>query len=249
MTLDWWTLGLQTINVVILVWLLSRFLFKPVARIVAARQAEAGRLLDEAAAARTAAEAEREQAAAARAALAAEREAALRAVEQEVQDTRSHLLAETQREAERLRAQAEAALAAQRSSAQARVEEQASTLALDIAAHLLARLPDSLRVTAFLDGLVEGLEQLAPAARQSLVDDRQALILRAPRALAEDELQRCRAALRGVLGDELRLTPAVEPALIAGLELEGSSVVVRNSFRADLARLQRELSRHDHADA
>ncbi|MNG11660.1 ATP synthase subunit delta [compost metagenome] len=62
-------------------------------------------------------------------------------------------------------------------------------------------------------------------------------------------MQRCRAALRDVLGDELRLTPVVEPRLIAGLELEGSSVVVRNSFRADLARLQRELSRHDHADA
>ncbi|SEJ61240.1 F-type H+-transporting ATPase subunit b [Pseudomonas linyingensis] len=249
MTLDWWTLGLQTINVVILVWLLSHFLFKPVAQIVAARQQEAGRLLDEAAATRTAAEAERQQAVEARQALAAEREAGLKAVEQEVASTREHLLAEVQREIEQQRAQAEAAQAAQRSSARLQAEEQAGALALDIAAHLLARLPDNLRVTAFLDGLVEGLEQLAPAARQSLVDDRQALILRAPRALAEDELQRCRAALRGALGDELRLTPEVEPALIAGLELEGSSVVVRNSFRADLARLQRELSRHDHADA
>ena len=70
MSLDWWTLGLQTFNVVILVWLLARFLFKPVARIVAARQQEAGRLLDEAAASKAAAEGERQQAAQARAALA-----------------------------------------------------------------------------------------------------------------------------------------------------------------------------------
>ncbi|SER42552.1 ATP synthase F0 subcomplex B subunit [Azotobacter beijerinckii] len=249
MTLDWWTLGLQTINVVVLVWLLSRFLFKPVVRIAAARQQEAGRLLDEAAAARAAAELERQRAAEAHAELAAQREAALAAVEQEAAHSREQLLAEARREADRQREQAEAELAAQRRSAQALAEDQATALALDIAAHLLARVPDSLRVEAFLGGLVEGLDQLAPAARQTLLDDREALTLRAPRALAEDELQRCREALARSLGGELRLTVAVEPGLIAGLELEGSSAVVRNSFRADLARLQRELSRHDHADA
>jgi F-type H+-transporting ATPase subunit b len=52
MTIDWWTLGLQTINLLVLVALLGHFLLKPLAAIVAARQAEAQRLLDEAASAR-----------------------------------------------------------------------------------------------------------------------------------------------------------------------------------------------------
>jgi F-type H+-transporting ATPase subunit b len=249
MTLDWWTLGLQTINVVVLVWLLSRFLFRPVARIVAERQQQAGRLLDEATAAKAAAESERQQAQAAREALAAQREAALNTMQREVAAARERLLAEARNEAERQRAQAEAALAAQRHGARLQLEAQAGALALDIAAHLLARLPDSLRITAFLDGLVEGLEQLAPAARQTLCAERGALTLRAARALDAAELQRCRAALAPALGGEPQLRVEVEPALIAGLELEGSSAVVRNSFRADLARLQRELARHDLADA
>lgn len=248
MTLDWWTLGLQTINVVVLVWLLSRFLFRPVVRIVAERQQQAGRLLDEAAAAKATAEAERQQAQAAREELAAQREAALAAVQREAAAARERLLADAHAEAERQRVQAEAALQAQRLAAQAQLEAQAGTLALDIATHLLARLPDSLRVTAFIDGLVEGLEQLAPAARQTLCAEHGALTLRAPRPLAADELQRCRAALAPALGGEPQLRVEVEPGLIAGLELEGSSAVVRNSFRADLARLQRELSRHDLAD-
>ena len=44
MKIDWWTLGLQAVNVLILVWLLSRFLFKPVAAIIAERQQAATRL-------------------------------------------------------------------------------------------------------------------------------------------------------------------------------------------------------------
>jgi F-type H+-transporting ATPase subunit b len=50
MRIDWWTLALQTANVLILIWLLSRFLFRPVAEIVARRQDEANKLLADAAA-------------------------------------------------------------------------------------------------------------------------------------------------------------------------------------------------------
>jgi F-type H+-transporting ATPase subunit b len=40
MQFDWWTLALQTVNFLILVWLLHRFLYKPVLGIVDARRAE-----------------------------------------------------------------------------------------------------------------------------------------------------------------------------------------------------------------
>ncbi|MDU1693666.1 MAG: ATPase, partial [Bradyrhizobium sp.] len=33
MTIDWWTVGLQAVNVTILVWLLARFFWRPVAGI------------------------------------------------------------------------------------------------------------------------------------------------------------------------------------------------------------------------
>jgi F-type H+-transporting ATPase subunit b len=57
MTIDWWTLGLQTVNVLVLVWILARFLFKPVAKIIAERQEAAQDALDEAEAARAEAQA------------------------------------------------------------------------------------------------------------------------------------------------------------------------------------------------
>ena len=52
MHIDWWTLALQTVNVLVLIWLLARFFFRPVVDIVAKRQEEANKLLADAAAAR-----------------------------------------------------------------------------------------------------------------------------------------------------------------------------------------------------
>ncbi|AOH87284.1 hypothetical protein AWL63_24355 (plasmid) [Sphingomonas panacis] len=48
MHIDWWTLALQAINVLILVWLLARFLYRPVMKVIADRQAAADALLSEA---------------------------------------------------------------------------------------------------------------------------------------------------------------------------------------------------------
>lgn len=48
MHLDPWTLALQTINVLVLVWLLAHFLFRPVAAIIAARRAASDALMTDA---------------------------------------------------------------------------------------------------------------------------------------------------------------------------------------------------------
>ncbi|MBN8902597.1 MAG: F0F1 ATP synthase subunit alpha, partial [Rhodospirillales bacterium] len=48
MQIDWWTLGLQAVNVLILIWILSRFLFRPVAAMIEQRRAAAAKLIDEA---------------------------------------------------------------------------------------------------------------------------------------------------------------------------------------------------------
>src|ERR1700722_13352918 len=48
MTLNWWTLGIQTVNVVILIWLLGRFFWRPVAAMIEQRRAAAQRIVAEA---------------------------------------------------------------------------------------------------------------------------------------------------------------------------------------------------------
>jgi F-type H+-transporting ATPase subunit b len=48
MEIDWWTLALQTVNFLVVVWLLSRFLFRPIRRMIEAREASDRAAADEA---------------------------------------------------------------------------------------------------------------------------------------------------------------------------------------------------------
>jgi len=245
MQIDWWTLGLQAVNALVLIWLLARFLFRPVVDAIAARQQAAGELLADAQAAKAAAENEREQAAAEAARLAARRSEALKAAEAEAATAKSALLAAAQADADKLRAAAKAEIEAERRTEAQAAEDRAGRLAVDIAGKLLDRLPREARVAAFIDGIATGLAQLPEGTRASLGADGTSVRLTAARAVTPQEVEACRKALVGVLGHPVLLEVAVEPELIAGLELEAPHAVVRNSFRADLIRLRSALVHHD----
>jgi len=247
MRIDWWTLGLQTINVLVLAWILGRFLFRPVAAMVAERQSAATKLLDEAGAARSAAEAEKAEAIRQAALTEAARGDALKAAAAEAETERTALLASARAEADRLRAAAEAEMEQERQSETGIVARRASQLAVDIAAKVLARLPGEARITGFIDGLAEALAALPRASRADFGADGMPVRLRAARALTEAERQACREALSRALGRKIDLAVTVDAGLIAGLEIETPHAVVRNSFRADLDRIAAELMRHEHA--
>jgi F-type H+-transporting ATPase subunit b len=136
MNIDWWTLGLQTINALVLVGLLSYFLFRPVADIIAERQKAANRLIAEAQAAKEGAQAERVKADAEAVSLADHRKDALKAVDAEAEKEKAKLLETARADADKLRADAQTEIAAQRRAEEAAEEDHAGELALDIAAKL-----------------------------------------------------------------------------------------------------------------
>lgn len=243
MRIDWWTLALQTINVLVLVWILSRFLFKPVVAIVQARRAEAEEILDAARAVKAEAETAKAGAEAEVERQLRDRDAALAKVAKDAEAEKTALLAAARDEATRLRAAAEAEIAGLEKGAATIAADRASRLAIDIAAKLLGRLPQDIRISGFVDGLLEAVAALPEATRASLAADGAPLRLMAPRALTDDESQSLRAGLARVLGREVALTVVLEPDLVAGLELEAPHASVRNSFRNDLASLAGELTR------
>jgi F-type H+-transporting ATPase subunit b len=245
MHIDWWTLGLQAVNALVLIWLLAHFLFRPVVAAIAARQKAAGQLLADAKAAKAAAEGELDKAAAETARLAEHRSEALKAAEAEAATAKSALLAAAQAEADKLRAAAKAEIEAERRAEALAAEDRAGRLAVDIAGKLLDRLPREARVAAFIDGIATGLAKLPEGTRASLGADGASVRLTAARAVTAEEVEACRKALVAVLGHPVLLEVTVEPELIAGLELEAPHAVVRNSFRADLIRLKSGLVHHD----
>ena len=245
MHIDWWTLALQAVNAGILIWLLAHFLFRPVADIVAARQRAAQKLLADATAAKAAAESEHKKAKQENASLAEHRAEALKKIEAEAASEKAALLAAAHAEADRLRAQAENEIAGRSKAEELAAEDRAGRLAVDIARKLVDRLPSEMRITGFIDGIAAGVAKLPQGTRGSLGANGTPIRITAARALTAPESEACRTALVKVLGQPVAVEFGSDPTLIAGLELETPYASVRNSFRADLIRLQSELTRHD----
>ncbi len=247
MHIDWWTLALQTINLLVLVWILSRFLFRPIADIVRQRQAAADELLEKAEAQRQQAEEEEKQAEAAQKAAEKARGNVLQDAGREAESEKAQILADARKQADDLRAAVEAEIERRRKAEQAKIGEQAGALAVEIATKLFTRLPDSAKIDGFVQGLAEAVAKLPGQARDEIGADGAAVTVLAARKMSDAEVASCRDALSGALGREVSVSVKVDPALIAGLEIELPHAAVRNSFHADLDRIATELAGHAEA--
>ncbi|ACC70312.1 F0F1 ATP synthase subunit delta [Paraburkholderia phymatum] len=244
MKIDWSTLALQTVNLLVLLWLLQRYLFRPVAKIIAERQNAARALIADAQAAKLAAGQELDAVMAERAQLAARRAEALAQIEHDAHEQRDALLAAAHEDADRLRAQAAADLQRDRAALADEASARAVRLAVDIARKLLARMPDSTRVEPFIDGLADGVIRLSSAARRELLADAP-LQLTVPRALTAGEQHACEAALAAAFGHAVEWHTRIDATLVAGLELGGRHGIVRNSWRDQLQQIHNGLLNDD----
>lgn len=246
MHIDWWTLALQAINVLILVWLLAHFLFRPVMDAIDARQAAADKLLANAQTARDAATAE-EQALQARSKdFASEAEKQRADMQASVEAERARMLDKAKAEADAVAERAAAATAAERTRMQAELEEKAAVLAGEMAAKLLLRLPATVFDGAMLAALLEHVRALPGDKRAALAADAPLTIVTAAPLTAvtrEACLKQLTQTLPGMPAPDF----TADPTLIAGFEIRGAHMVVRNSWRTDLDDLLASLKDNDHA--
>lgn len=241
MHFDVWTLALQTINVLILVWLLSRFLYRPLLAAVDARRAENQKARDEAERSRQEAAELRAQAATAAAENAAARE---RLIAEAQAAARRQAEAEAARAAEEIRKLKDEAaedIARAKRAAQDDLTRTAGALAVDIARRLLGRLPADAGVAGFLAGLCDEARKLSPQLRDGFDGDVE-LLSAAP--LSPVTLAEARTAIEDAFGRPLALTSRIDPTLLAGFELRAAHATISNSWKADLDQVARELS-HD----
>ena len=250
MHIDWWTLALQTVNVLILIWILARFFFRPIAEIIAKRQDEMNKLFADAEAARKHAADARIEAEKARAEIGAERDQLLAEAQKSAQTEKAKLLQQAAQDAAKLRHESEAMIARDRAAAEKQVIDHAGTLSVDIARRLLERLPANLALGAFLTELCSEIGKLPPEARDAFAaaTSGRPIEVATPTPLNKKETSQVRDALKQAFGRELPLTFRSDPKLLAGIELQGHNVILRNSWRADLEKIREELSRERHAD-
>lgn len=241
MTINWWTLGLQAVNFLILVWLLSRVFWRPVAEAITRRQDVAKTMLNDARATHASADAALAEVTRTRAAMAAEREALLSEAGGKAEAAAKAALAEASRKAQALLKAAQTTAARETDAARAKAAAASAALAVDIARKLLGRLETAEVQAAFLHLLVTAIDQMPPKDRAALL----AAETRVDLLSAVDLDAAAKAKVANAVGKALGGTPdlnfVTDPDLIAGFEIRTPHFVLRNSWQADLAAIQKDL--------
>ena len=254
MHFHWATFALQTANFAVLVWLLHRFLYRPVLRLVDARRAAIEEQYAKARSAEADAAVQRAAVTAERAGIAAERSAALKEAASQADAAAAARQAQAERDAAALLDTARKAIAGERAAALAEVRRAALDLGAGIATRLLAEVPAKLRAEAWIERIEQYLAALPGQKRQGLsreLADGAALTIVTAAALAPATAEEWRVRLRRTLddgrGDRLVIVFAVEPALVAGAELHFPDAVLRFSWQSALAGLRAEIEGDGHA--
>ena len=241
MTLDWWGLGLQATNVLILVWLLSRVFWRPIAGAITRRQDVAQAMLEEGKTAQAKADAALAEVAETRAGIAAEREAILAEAKATADTVAKAALKDAQTKADAMIAAARIAIDRDRNTARKENATRAAELSVEIAARILGRFNTPAVQATFLEHLIEAIAEMSASDRTALIasaDDIEIITATNP----EDAE---RARIEQAVKDALDGTPSVrlvtDPDLIAGLELRSGHFVLHNSWRADLENILKEV--------
>ncbi|HYF84975.1 F0F1 ATP synthase subunit delta [Azospirillum sp.] len=249
MHIDGWTILLQAVNFLILVWLLRRFLYRPVLAVIAERQAATERVRSEAEAARQAAEAARRTLEDQRATLPAERDRLIAAARTEAEAERAALLDRARGEVDHALEEARARLAEERAQALGALQRHAAALGTQLATRLLRDAPARALTRPLLEEACAAVEALPAAQRHALADGVEAVPVRVAAAapLPDEDAAHTRDRLSAALGRPVALELTEDPSLIAGVELHFAHSVVRRSWKQRLAEANEEMTRHDSA--
>jgi F-type H+-transporting ATPase subunit b len=249
MRLEWSTIALQTINFVVLVWLLQRFLYKPVLRMIDARKAELQQQYDNAKATEQQAKADLAVVEAERTNIAAERDAVLKAAATQEEEAAKARRAQAEREAAALLDASRNKLVIERDKVLSEARKVALDLGTDIARRLVTEIPVEACAEAWLQRIERYLTALPAAELVALVhqfEDGGALTVVTASPLAPEAIEAWCGRLHRVLGDRIAIAFEVNGDLIAGAELQLPSAVLRFSWRSALAAVRSEVEDDAH---
>jgi F-type H+-transporting ATPase subunit b len=217
MSIDWITVAAQIVNFLILIWLLKRFLYRPILDGIEAREAEIAARMGEAAALRKTAEAKEAEYRTQIADLSASRAEMLETARHDAEKERDQLLARARGRAAEEQSERDAHRLVEAKQYTADLHQIGAEALLSLTRKALADLADETLEHRIAVHAAAQLENMADELREAAGGSREAVALtRDP--LPDDVQSRLRDDLASILpGFGLRFE--VDPALSPGLNL------------------------------
>jgi len=249
MTVDWWTLALQGINFLVLVWLLSRVLFRPVRAVIEKRRELSEKAFADAEALKAEAEAERRRFEEDRTKLAEERQAELDRLHAAMEEERGKVLAAAKTSADALVEDARKSLTREREGVLRELRGEMAKTAADLAGRLIR---DS-GAGAPGDGLAERIEaylEALPADERRRLDkeleaaDAKVTLVTAT-SLDDEQKRGWSERLGAAIGKDHDLSFETDPKILGGAELRFPHAVVNFSWAEQLRKAEDALQGND----
>jgi F-type H+-transporting ATPase subunit b len=244
MQIDWVTVAAQIVNFLVLVWLLQRFLYKPVTRAMQERERKIRERLEQAEQSRAAAEAERQGLEGDRQDLAKARDDALREAREKADALRRKLEHEARDEHDEARAAARAQIAREmeefldtlRHAAAEEFDALARAALADLAG---AELED--RAAAAFVAKLEALDDADRTAFAAVVKDAGRVTVESAFALTSDAQERIIRAVHETIAPDVDAAFDVDERLTFGVRLRAGGRVAEWTLDSYLDRFESEL--------
>jgi F-type H+-transporting ATPase subunit b len=246
MLIDWFTIIAQLVNFLVLVWLLKRFLYRPIMNTIDDREKRIANELADADTQKAQAEKQREEFLQKNTLFDQQRTDNINKMNEEVKVERTRLLDLVRQEADALRNKLELALKNEQLSLQDALSQRAREEVFAIVRKALSSLADASleeSMAAVFVKRLDGMSDDEKASFQSAFSDsKEALIVHSAFDLAKKQQTLIIKTLNKLLGDELTIQFIVEPDVISGIEINGHGQKIGWSINDYLATLTKRVN-------
>lgn len=242
MLIDWFTVGAQVLNFLILVWLLKRFLYKPILNALDAREERIATELSDAAAKQSEAERERNEFQNKNDQFDRQRDELLRRARDEASGERNRLLDEARQAAKDLRRKQRDALTREQDNLLDAIASRARREVFAIARKTLADLAGASLEERVSEVFTRRLRELDDEAREglaaALVSRSAPVLVRSAFELPAKRQAAIHDALRDTFSRDVEVRFETAPDVISGIELTAGGRKVAWSIADYLASLE-----------
>ena len=249
MLIDWFTVGAQVLNFLVLVWLLKRFLYKPVLDAIDAREKGIASRLAEAQGKLTDAAARQTQTTQKNQVFDQERAALLQQATAAAATERQRLIDDARQAADDLKAKRQQALVTEQLALNQDIGRRTGAEVLAIVRKTLADLAGASLEAQIVAAFMARLQALGAPQQQQLVAAIQAaqgagsaVLVRSAFELTAPQRSAIQAALNAIMTDPVPLHFEAAPALIGGIELNAGGWKLAWSIAQYLGGLEQSIA-------
>lgn len=245
MLIDWFTVGAQTVNFLILAWLLKRFLYKPILDAIDKRENRITAEIADADKKKQEAKQERDEFTKKNEEFDQQKNDLLNKATEEVKAKRQQMLDEARSDADACRTKHQESLKRELTSLQAEISQRTQAEVFAIARHTLSDLAgvdlEGRMCEVFLARLRELTDDVKQTVRECKVSDSNPAIVRSALELSTEQHDAIQQTLNNVFSTEMPIRFETNAALASGFELTIGGHRIAWSISDYLPSLQKSI--------